>query len=380
LPEKFAPHTELLDLKPILLSDLKNPAYEKLYTFKHFNPIQTQAFNTLYNHDNSCLIAAPTGSGKTVCAELAVLRLFNSNPTGRCVYVAPMPALVKERMRDWSVKFGQKLDKTVVELTGETSHDLKLLEKGNVIISTPENWDLISRRWKQRKNVQNIALFIVDELHLIGGENGPTLEVIVSRMRHIASQTDNKIRIVGLSASVANAKDLADWIGATSNNTFNFHPNTRPIPLEIHIQGFDIIHFGSRLLAMSRPMMYAVSHHGKGKPVIIFVPNRKQVRSTTRDLINYVDPEDPNRRFLHISEADLEPILDQIQNKALKESLKYGIAVHHENISEKEKRIVEKLFTMGAVQVLIVTYSLCWEINFNSYTTIIMGTQYYDGK
>lgn len=44
--------------------------------------------------------------------------------------------------------------------------------KGHVIVSTPENWDVLSRRWKQRKNVQNVSLFIVDELHLIGGENG----------------------------------------------------------------------------------------------------------------------------------------------------------------------------------------------------------------
>lgn len=44
--------------------------------------------------------------------------------------------------------------------------------QGNVIVSTPENWDMLSRRWKQRKNVQNVNLFIVDELHLIGGENG----------------------------------------------------------------------------------------------------------------------------------------------------------------------------------------------------------------
>lgn len=44
--------------------------------------------------------------------------------------------------------------------------------QGNVIISTPEKWDVLSRRWKQRKNVQNVNLFIVDELHLIGGDEG----------------------------------------------------------------------------------------------------------------------------------------------------------------------------------------------------------------
>ena len=44
--------------------------------------------------------------------------------------------------------------------------------QGNIIVSTPEKWDVLSRRWKQRKNVQTVSLFIVDELHLIGGDEG----------------------------------------------------------------------------------------------------------------------------------------------------------------------------------------------------------------
>ena len=55
--------------------------------------------------------------------------------------------------------------------------DLRALDRGNIIVSTPEHWDMLSRRWRMRKNVQNVALFIVDELHLLGGRNGPVLEV-----------------------------------------------------------------------------------------------------------------------------------------------------------------------------------------------------------
>lgn len=77
---------------------------------------------------------------------------------------------------DWHQKFQDILDKKVVLLTGETSTDLKLLGKGDIIISTPDKWDILSRRWKQRKNVQNVSLFIVDETHLIGGENGVRTE------------------------------------------------------------------------------------------------------------------------------------------------------------------------------------------------------------
>lgn len=80
---------------------------------------------------------------------------------------------------------------------------------GNVIISTPERWDVLSRRWKQRKNIQSVNLFVVDELHLIGGEAGPILEVICSRMRYISAQIEKSIRIVALGSSILDARDIA---------------------------------------------------------------------------------------------------------------------------------------------------------------------------
>ena len=229
--------------------------------FRSFNAIQTQVHNSLYNTSDNALIAAPTGSGKTVCAEFAILRSLNEKPQGKMVYIAPVDALVKLRYRDWSKKLASIDGLKIGMLTGETAPDLKVLEKCNLVLSAPEPWDMLSRRWKQRKNVQNVVLLIVDECHLIGGSKGPVLEVITSRMRYMTSQTDNKTRIVALSASVANAKDIGEWIGASSHSLYNFHPNVRPIPLEIHIQGFDIPHYASRLLAMSKPMYNAINMH-----------------------------------------------------------------------------------------------------------------------
>lgn len=106
---------------------------------------------------------------------------------------------------------------------------------------------MLSRRWKQRKNVKDVGLFIVDELHLVGGTGGATLEVICSRMRYISNALNKNIRIVGLAHSVANAKDLGDWLGVTSHGFFNFPPGSRPTPLEIHVQGFDIVNFEARM-------------------------------------------------------------------------------------------------------------------------------------
>ncbi|KAI8554517.1 hypothetical protein RHMOL_Rhmol05G0105200 [Rhododendron molle] len=152
LPEKYPPPTELLDLQPLPVTALRNPSYEALYhEFKHFNPVQTQVFTALYNTDDNVLVAAPTGSGKTICAEFAILRNHQKGPESmmRAVYVAPIEALAKERYSEWKRKFGEGLGMKVVELTGETATDLKLLERGQLIMSTPEKWDALSRHWKQ---------------------------------------------------------------------------------------------------------------------------------------------------------------------------------------------------------------------------------------
>jgi pre-mRNA-splicing helicase BRR2 len=294
------------------------------------------------------------------------------------VYIAPLEALAKLRLADWSERFGA-LGATVSMLSGETSSDLKLLEKSQIIISTPINWDIMSRRWKQRKNVQNVSLFIVDELHLIGGATGPVIEVITSRMRFIASQTEKPIRIVGLSTSLANAKDLADWIGCSSHSLFNFDPTVRTVPLELQIQGFDIANYGARMLAMSKPTYNAICSLSPDKPVIVFVPTRKQARDSSMDLMTYALADDKAQRFLHLPVEALEPYMTKIRDKALDTTLRAGIGFIHEAMTAEEQLVVSNLYSAGAVQVLVVEACMCWGLNDTAHLVIVQGTSHFDG-
>ena len=84
--------------------------------------------------------------------------------------------------------------------------------------------------------LQKIGLVIIDEIHLLGEDRGPILEVIVSRMRYISLQLNSPIRVMGLSTALANASDLADWLGIDRVGMYNFRPSVRPIPMEVHIQ------------------------------------------------------------------------------------------------------------------------------------------------
>ncbi|KAM7060359.1 activating signal cointegrator 1 complex subunit 3 isoform 1-T2 [Acridotheres tristis] len=380
LPERHPPHTELLDLQPLPITALGRPEYEVLYKFTHFNPIQTQIFHTLYHTDCNVLLGAPTGSGKTVAAELAIFRVFNKYPTSKAVYIAPLKALVRERIEDWKVRIEEKLGKKVVELTGDVTPDMRAIAQADLIVTTPEKWDGVSRSWQNRSYVQKVAILIIDEIHLLGDERGPVLEVIVSRTNFISSHTEKPVRVVGLSTALANARDLADWLNINQMGLFNFRPSVRPVPLEVHIQGFPGQHYCPRMASMNKPAFQAIRSHSPAKPVLIFVSSRRQTRLTALDLIAFLATEDDPKQWLKMDEREMNDIIVTIRDSNLKLTLAFGIGMHHAGLHERDRKTVEELFVNCKIQVLIATSTLAWGVNFPAHLVIVKGTEYYDGK
>ena len=382
LPEKFPAHTQLLDLQPLPVAALKRDDFKWLYPqWERFNKIQTQVYSSLFTTNDNVFVGAPTGTGKTVCAEFAILRHWSSPTKGRAVYIAPFQELVNQRLTDWSERLSKIAGgKQIVKLTGETTADLKILEKGDLILATPTQWDVLSRQWQRRKNVQTVQLFIADELHMLGGQGGFIYEVIVSRMHYVALQTESNMRIIGLSVSLSNARDIGEWIGATKHTIYNFSPHVRPVPLELHIQSFTIPHFPSLMLAMAKPTYAAVLGMSPDKPAMIFVPSRKQVRATALDLLGACIADDDDDRFLHASIDEIAPLLQRVNEIALADSMSHGIGYFHEALSTNDKRIVSHLYTIGALQVMVASRDVCWEIDFTAHLVIVMGTQFYEGR
>ncbi|KZF21219.1 Sec63-domain-containing protein [Xylona heveae TC161] len=381
-PDTESVYTDLLDLQPLPVSALKNPLLEEIYSkrFQFFNPMQTQIFHTMYHTPANVLLGSPTGSGKTIAAELAMWWAFREKPGSKVVYIAPMKALVRERVQDWGGRLTEHMGLKLVELTGDNTPDTRTIRDADIIITTPEKWDGISRSWQTRDYVRKVSLVIIDEIHLLGGDRGPILEIIVSRMNYIASQKKGAVRIVGMSTACANAMDLGNWLGV-KEGLFNFRHSVRPVPLEIFIDGFpDQRGFCPFMQSMNRPTFLAIKTHSPEKPVIVFVASRRQTRLTAKDLINFCGMEDNPRRFVRMSEEDLQLNLARVKDEALKEALGFGIGLHHAGLVESDRLLAEELFANNKIQILVATSTLAWGVNLPAHLVVVKGTQFFDAK
>lgn len=199
-------------------------------------------------------------------------------------------------------------------------------------------------------------------------------------MNYIAESTKNSVRLLGMSTACANATDLANWLGV-KEGLFNFRHSVRPVPLELYIDGFpEVRGFCPLMQSMNRPTFSAIKTHSPEKPVIVFVPSRRQTRLTAKDLINFCGMEDNPRRFVHMSEDDLQLNLTRIKDDALKEAVSFGIGLHHAGLVESDRQLSEELFLHNKIQILVATSTLAWGVNLPAHLVVVKGTQFYDAK
>ncbi|CAK1556399.1 unnamed protein product [Leptosia nina] len=222
--------------------------------------------------DKSLVVCAPTGSGKTVVFEMAIVQLLMEiedkklNQDFKIIYMAPVKALCTERLTEWYPKF-TKLGLLCIEVTGDTDVDFPDLKPYRIIITTPEKWDMLTRRWKDHSSmVEVIKLFLIDEVHILNDNTrGPVLEAVVSRMKAIESSaksvhrikklqrqyqnTDDqsvietpapKIRFIAVSATVSNPEDVANWLGTAEQPAvfYKFGDECRPVKLKLLVEGY----------------------------------------------------------------------------------------------------------------------------------------------
>lgn len=308
----------------VLVSVEKLPeTYQSLFSFPLFNAIQSKCFHPVYNTNSNMVLAAPTGSGKTVVMELAICRLLNllKGERFKVVYQAPTKSLCSERFRDWNSKFSS-VGLKCAELTGDTDHtQLRSVQNSQIIITTPEKWDSVTRKWKDHMRLmQLVKLFLIDEVHILKETRGATLEAVVSRMKNIGSN----VRFMALSATVPNSEDIATWLGRDATNQHvpahreHFGEDFRPVKLQKFVYGyqstandfaFDKL-CGSKLDSLTdtfdanflaniynRRLPDVIATHADQKPIMIFCCTRNSAVATAKELARQWTMTNPPARL-----------------------------------------------------------------------------------
>lgn len=274
-----------------------------VFPFPLFNAVQSKCFDILLNTNDNFVLSSPTGSGKTAVLELAICRLVTrfASDSFKIVYQAPTKSLCSERQRDWQAKFAH-LDLKCAELTGDTeSTQMRDVQHASIIITTPEKWDSMTRKWKDhQKLMQLVKLFLIDEVHILKEDRGATLEAVVSRMKGLGTD----VRFVALSATVPNSQDIATWLGKNHNTPHvpapleKFGEEFRPVKLQKHVCGYqnamNDFAFDSFL---NGKLPEVIAKYSKGKPLMVFCFTRKACVETAKLLASWWTSNKPTARY-----------------------------------------------------------------------------------
>jgi pre-mRNA-splicing helicase BRR2 len=385
-PKPLDPNEKLLKISA--MPDWAQPAFKGM---TQLNRVQSKVYETALFKPDNLLLCAPTGAGKTNVAVLTILQQIarHRNPDDgsidhsayKIVYVAPMKALVAEVVGNLSNRL-QEYNVTVRELSGDQSLTRQQIEETQIIVTTPEKWDIITRKSGDRTYTQLVKLLIIDEIHLLHDNRGPVLESIVARTVRQIETTKDFIRLVGLSATLPNYEDVALFLRVDLNKgLFYFDNSYRPVPLSQQYVGITVKKPLQRFQLMNDICYEKVMGVAGKHQVLIFVHSRKETAKTARAIRDAALANDTLGRFLKEDSASREILhthTDLVKSNDLKDLLPYGFAIHHAGMNRTDRQLVEDLFADGHAQVLVSTATLAWGVNLPAHTVIIKGTQIYN--
>ncbi|CAA7056917.1 unnamed protein product [Microthlaspi erraticum] len=348
---------------------------EKLVDIKGFqklNCVQSQVYQTDRFKANNILLCAPPGTGRTSVAAAVhtIMRQIELNKDSKIVYVAGMNALASEVVR----KFSDCLkDYQATLLSGDQILSVQEIQKAQIIVTTPENWDIFTRKPENLTYTQLVRLVIIDDILLFHHPTrGPVLEAIVARTR--MQRTD--VRLVGLSPTRQSCADVASFLQVDlKDGLFEFDCSYRPVNHFAISRQKPFPRFQLMNDACSDKVLAAVA--AGNHQVLVFVHSRKDAARTARAIrdadavlkINSIDEK--SRKFI-------QDKIGSIVSDDLKDLLPHGFALLHAGLTKNDRQIVERLFEEKHLTVLISTRSEVWGMNLSADTVVIKGTEEYN--
>jgi activating signal cointegrator complex subunit 3 len=278
-----------------------------------------------------------------------------------------MKALATEMVANFSKKLSP-IGIVVKELTGDMQLTKKEIAETQMLVTTPEKWDVISRKGAVDTEVTSLVkLLILDEVHLLNSDRGPVIEALVARTLRQVLSSQSIIRIVALSATLPGYLDVANFLKVNPNTGLFFFDNRfRSVPLTMTFIGaknkndqdaMDLICY-NKLTPIIK----------QGNQVMVFVTSRNLTAVVAKNLLGYAKannqltmflPEKRTRSRTSFKSSELELLVPN------------GFGVHHAGMCRSDRLEVESLFRVGALKVIVCTTTLAWGVNLPAHAVII---------
>ncbi|MFB6117390.1 DEAD/DEAH box helicase [Halosegnis sp.] len=334
--------------------------------------MQSAALPAILERDDNIVVSAPTASGKTALAELAICKTLAAG--GTALFLAPLRALTNEKESEWD-RF-EEMGYSVYVVTGERDLNPRRAERADILVMTPEKADSATRKHTTDRYafVTDVDCCVIDEVHLLDSdERGAVLEVTVARLRRLCAP-----RVVALSATMPNVEDVAAWLDAPDACTFQFGDDYRPVPLHASVETYASGDnaFEDKYRRLYRALDLAQPHVEEDGQALVFVSSRQdtvQAAKKARDVLAERDIDVGAR-----GDYDLHTAAEDLRNDTLRQSVVDGVAFHHAGLSREDKAAVEEWFKQGQVQLLFSTSTLAWGVNLPARCVVIRDTKLHD--
>ncbi|WP_231390433.1 DEAD/DEAH box helicase [Nocardia sp. CNY236] len=337
--------------RSVPVDHLVPPAWIRFLPHDAMNPAQAEAVPHIIGSDDHVLVVAPTGAGKTVIGMVAALRTVLEHGK-KAAWLVPQRSLTDELNRE--LDSWRRRGLRVERLSGEYRVDAHRIRAADLWVTTTEKFEAICRTSTLREALAEVGCLVVDEIHLLGDSTrGSFLEAILARVRG----SESPIRIVGLSATVANADQIAAWLHARTVRVA-WRPTrlTWQLPTVANSTDWSLVEAAKVRLTTS---IVAMVTRDNGS-VVVFCGSKRNVRRTaliiaaSRGATGYgIDPD------------DVEAV-----HRACRA---VGVGLHYKGW--EHKREAEQAFRAREFDVLVATSTVAAGVNLPARAVIVQDTE-----